>query len=50
MLLKYFLWNHRILSIYRFSEEVVKYDGKYILSNAACCDTCVLCSTMPTVE
>lgn len=36
-----------ILSICGYSDEVVKYDGRCILSKAACCGTCVLCSPCP---
>lgn len=36
-----------IWRIYGYSGEAVKYDGKYFLSKAACCDSCVLCSPCP---
>lgn len=37
----------KIWSIYGYSDGVVKYDGKCLLSKAECCDTCVLCSPCP---
>lgn len=36
-----------IWSICGYSDEGVKYDGKYILPKAVGCDTCVLCSLCP---
>lgn len=37
----------KILGIYGYPDEVVKYDGKYILSKTVCCDACLLCSPCP---